>query len=734
MDATISEFEQELKPGAGFIAITFLGLAVILTLLSEARWLPDGNAFIVVAGIFYPLAALVWLSGKWRTNVARWIAVMGLMAVILMGAAVIGMDAFSFFLVTPVALSILLLDPRSTTGVTIVESLALVQLDRVGVFNALPGGLTLALLAIWGVWGVLLVGRAPWVERLNWLWSHYQEVEKLLSDAQKDRGRLFQALDDLALANRQLNLLNERLEIMYAVAEGAKQSKSAFVAKVSHELRTPLNMVIGLMDVISETPEVYDESLPPTLLNDLEIVRRNAEHLASMINDILDLSQAESGQLMLHREWVDMAAEVGKASKVILPLLEKKRLTLRTSIPDDLPEVYCDRTRIRQVVLNLVSNAARYTDVGEITVAVESDGREVVVRVTDTGPGLQPDQAERIFEPFYRARDEAWKEQHSGSGLGLSISKQFIEAHHGSIWLETEVGVGSTFAFRLPVSPSLLPMAPGPRRWIGDDWVWRERTSWPQLPEMPYQNRVVILDETATLQTHLDTSNSEVELVLARTGDDVLEAVRQCPAHVIIVNAPRMEQLQTLVDDLRGKVPSTPIIGCAFPVRPQQGLEEGILRYLIKPVVRADMEEALQALPSPVRRVLIVDDVPDVRHLFARMLHSVEEDIVIDAAATGKDALEAMKRGRPDLVLLDVILPDMDGWQVLKRKKYDAGIADIPTIMVSAEDPNRQPMRSDLLMTSIGSGFSITDLMNCSLALSEQLLHAPPASPVPGRQ
>jgi CheY-like chemotaxis protein len=277
-------------------------------------------------------------------------------------------------------------------------------------------------------------------------------------------------------------------------------------------------------------------------------------------------------------------------------------------------------------------------------------------------------------------------------------------------------------------------MAPGPRRWIGDDWVWRERTAWPQLPEMPYQDRVVILDETATLQTHLDTFNSEVEFVLAQTGDDVLEAVRQCPAHVIIVNAPRVEQLQTLVDDLRGKVPATPIIGCVFPARPQQGLEEGILRYLIKPVVRADMEEALQALPSPVHRVLIVDDVPDVRHLFARMLHSVGEDIVIDTAATGVDALEAMKRGQPDLVLLDVILPDMDGWEVLKRKKYDAGIADIPTIMVSAEDPNRQPMRSDLLMTSIGSGFSITDLMNCSLALSEQLLHAPPASPAPVRR
>jgi len=225
-----------------------------------------------------------------------------------------------------------------------------------------------------------------------------------------------------------------------------------------------------------------------------------------------------------------------------------------------------------------------------------------------------------------------------------------------------------------------------------------------------------------------------IEGFMAQTGDDVLEAIRQCPAHAIIVNAPRAEQLQTLVDDLRVKAPATPIVGCVFPVRPQQGLEEGILRYLIKPVVRADMEEALQATPSPVHRVLIVDDVPDVRHLFARMLHSVREDIAIDMAATGVEALEAMKRGRPDLVLLDVILPDMDGWQVLKYKKRDPEIAHIPTIMVSAEDPNRQPMRSDLLMTGIGSGFSIADLMNCSLALSEELLHAPHPSPVPARQ
>ena len=193
------------------------------------------------------------------------------------------------------------------------------------------------------------------------------------------------------------------------------------------------------------------------LVQSLEIVQRNTDHLATMINDVLDLSQAESGQLALHREWVELGTEIENAlAAVVLLLIEKKGLYLQVTIADSFPQVYCDKTRIRQVILNLVSNAARFTERGGITVEARHQGHDVLISVADTGPGIAPSDLERIFEPFYQS-DNA-QPGLGGSGLGLNISQQFIERHQGRIWVESECGsaydgCGSTFSFRLPISP-----------------------------------------------------------------------------------------------------------------------------------------------------------------------------------------------------------------------------------------------------------------------------------------
>ncbi len=190
-------------------------------------------------------------------------------------------------------------------------------------------------------------------------------------------------------------------------------------------------------------------------------MRRNCEHLASMINDVLDLSQIEAGRLALHKEWVDWHEVIERALVIVRPLLAKKGIALHLSIPDDLPRIYCDRTRIRQVILNLLSNATRFTDEGSITVTVRAESQYVVISVCDTGPGISAEDASRIFEPFQQGSFQQRRDQ-GGSGLGLSISKQFVELHGGRMWLQSEPGRGSTFSFRIPTSSPVDVSRRGP--------------------------------------------------------------------------------------------------------------------------------------------------------------------------------------------------------------------------------------------------------------------------------
>ena len=191
---------------------------------------------------------------------------------------------------------------------------------------------------------------------------------------------------------------------------------------------------------------------------DLQIVYRNCEHLSSMIDDVLDLSQVEAGGVVLHRGQVDLTEVIDSAVAIVRPLIEKKRLALHVAIQDDLPEVDCDRTRIRQVVLNLISNAARFTERGRITVWAEEREQYVTVGVSDTGPGIPPKLLPRIFDRFWRSQEGA-KRRSEGMGLGLAIAKRILELHGGPIEVESKLGVGTSFSFKLPTRAGIF----GPR-------------------------------------------------------------------------------------------------------------------------------------------------------------------------------------------------------------------------------------------------------------------------------
>ncbi len=429
--------------------------------------------------------------------------------------------------------------------------------------------MTVTVGTIWTVIGLLLVITRPQNQRSQWLYDQFQRAQQLLDETRDQKVELVQMQEDLKTAYQTQELLNQRLVALRQIAEEAHQAKAAFVAKISHEFRTPLNMILGLIDTLVEAPEVYGEPIPPRLYQILEIVQRNSDHLAGLIDDVLDLSQAEVGRLALHREWVNLADELEKSlMMVVRPLLEQKELNLQINIADDFPLVYCDRTRIRQVVLNLVSNAAKYTEHGGITVDARRLGNVVQISVTDTGPSIAAHELERIFELFAQARQS--QPSHGASGLGLSISRQFIERHHGRIWAESELGRGSTFAFRLPIQPVDLVLGEGDQppveRRVAEDWMWHERATWPQLPEMPRKQRILICDENGELTNLFTRYVDDMELAGARNLSQAIDQLQSHPAHTLILNSSSPQELVTHVEEARQALPDMPIVGCAFPL------------------------------------------------------------------------------------------------------------------------------------------------------------------------
>ncbi|MDF1512804.1 MAG: HAMP domain-containing sensor histidine kinase, partial [Anaerolineae bacterium] len=271
-----------------------------------------------------------------------------------------------------------------------------------------------------------------------WSLHSYNESRIKIDEVREQRAELLQVQEDLLLANQELARMSDRMRALHQIAEEASQAKAEFVANVSHELRTPLNMIIGFSEVITEAPEIYGD-LPSALIADIISIQRNSEHLAKLVNDVLDLSQVDAGRMALSRTWSSMTDILNDAVKVVRDLYESKGLYLTIDTSSDLPNVFCDTTRVRQVVINLLSNAGRFTERGGVTIKTWQEKHGVTISVTDTGPGIAEEDQAKLFEPFQQL-DSSIRRRHGGSGLGLSISKRFVEMHGGKMWLESKRG------------------------------------------------------------------------------------------------------------------------------------------------------------------------------------------------------------------------------------------------------------------------------------------------------
>ncbi|HRJ43840.1 MAG TPA: ATP-binding protein, partial [Caldilineaceae bacterium] len=667
------------------------------------------SATLPVALLVLAMAGLAGLLMGWRQTAGAWAVLVGLSLTTLLLRYWLGLEGSLVLLTIPATLGLLLLGHRSGLLITALCTLLLGWLWTAGLLPFQEGSLTLVV--IWLValvyWGTF---RAV-AERVGWSWSHYRAAQEALDEVRANRGQLHQTLDDLAHANGQLGLMNRRLAAAQMAAEEAHKTKAAFVANVSHEFRTPLNMIIGLSDLLIEAPHVYGSQLPAELLEDLEIVRRNTQHLLAMVNDVLDLSQIEANRLALHRERVGLAAVVERAAAVVRPLLAKKGVELRLHLPRHLPDVYCDSNRVRQVLVNLLSNGARHTETGYVAIEVDADEHAATLCVRDTGPGIPPEDAAHIFEPFYRGTFGA-RQNETSSGLGLSISKQFIEMHNGRMWLESRLGEGSAFYFTLPITATLPLATEGAERWLVERWPWHERLQPTNLPAQRLRPQVVICDPNPDLHEAFGRFNDQTDYVRVDSLAEAAGLVADFPPQLLIVNDASPRLLLKMLAEARQRWPDLPAIGCSLPPRLGHALAAGASGHLLKPIARAELAEVVAQIDPGT--VLVVDDDRDTRRLFSRMLLAIDEKLRVISAADGQEGLALMRAEKPDLVLLDVKLPEMDGWQVLAAKALDDDLRPIPVFLLSAQDPSDEPLSSQILIAAAGERTPFYKLLRCA--------------------
>lgn len=604
--------------------------------------------------------------------------------------------------------------------------------------NASPTSLSLPqiytiVIPFFGAFGGLLgwITTNHLMSTASWALYSYKQARNLLEDAREQRLDLQQTQDDLAKAYQELARLTDRLKSLQRVAEEARQAKAEFVANVSHELRTPLNMIIGFTEVITRSPGLYGGNLPAALMTDITAIQRSSKHLFNLVNDVLDLSQVESGRMTLSREWIEINDLVRESVGIVESLFQTKGLYLKLDIDENLPQVYCDRTRIRQVIINILSNAGRFTRTGGVTIKSEALNDQLRLSITDTGPGIPADDQKRIFEPFQQL-DNSIRRQYGGSGLGLTISKQFIEMHDGQMGLESEAGQGTTFFFTLPLTPSLVEALPANsqpvRRTLipGDEYGYSLRTRPSKAAVPPLIPRLVVVEQEQSLQRILSRYLTHTEVITAATVPEVNQMLNRSPAQAIVVNAPPNENVAAEVLSIAPI--GTPVISCWLPGEVAAAIQLGVIQYLMKPIARDKLLSVLEALPeqlnltSPLKRILLVDDEQDELHLFARMLESAPEGYQIIQVPNGKRALDVMRSRPVDIVLLDLVMPVMNGFQVLEIKRNDPTIRDIPVIVISSRDPLGETITSNTIQISHNGGFTTSHLLDLIQSVTDIIL------------
>jgi PAS domain S-box-containing protein len=458
-------------------------------------------------------------------------------------------------------------------------------------------------------------------------------------------------------------------------AETANQAKSQFLANMSHELRTPLNAIIGYAEMLQEeAAETASHQV-----GDLQKIHGAGRHLLALINDILDLSKIEAGRMELYLEDFDLRRLIDEVADTVAPLVLRNDNRLVVTADGNAGLVHGDVTKLRQVLLNLLSNACKFTEHGTITLHVQRDAGTGMLRidVVDEGIGMSDEQMGRLFEAFAQA-DGSTSRRFGGTGLGLAISRRFCRMMGGDITVASSPGRGSTFSVRLPEQVRLPGTGSG-----GNDAA-------PGALGSGVAGSVLVIDDAPDMLDLLSRSLSRAgyRVSCALTGSDGLNRARTESPDVIILDVvmPRMDGwsvLTALKDD--PVTAGIPVIMLTMLDDRNLGFALGASEYLMKPLEPPRLLELLRRYcPEQSGSVLVVEDDAASRTLLRRMIE--ERGLHVVEAENGRAALEMLGRITPQLVLLDLMMPEMDGFEVIARMRAETAWREIPVIVVTAKD------------------------------------------------
>ncbi len=450
--------------------------------------------------------------------------------------------------------------------------------------------------------------------------------------------------------------------------------KSQFLANMSHELRTPLNSIIGFSRVILKG---IDGTINDVQKQDLSAIYNSGQHLLALITDILDLSKLEAGKMELQFAEFNLSDLINSAMSTAVGLVKDKPVKLVHLIPDDLPNVNADATRIRQVLINFLSNAAKFTDEGSITVEASlttnpAKKPEVMVAVTDTGMGIAPEDTAKLFQPFSQVDDSPTRKT-GGTGLGLSICKNLIEMHGGRIGLlRSEPGVGSTFFFTLPVpkpddNPEFTPQSEQGLILLAIDddphvISLYERYLTPQGYQV-----VALTDPKQALQRAIELKPFAITLDVMMPGVDGWQVMHE------LKNEPKTRDI--------------PIVVCSILEQAEKGYSLGAADYLVKPFLQEDLVNALSRInfDGQIQSILIVDDDPADLRLVSKMLSETAQ-YHVQTAQGGEMGWRTLQTLRPDAIILDLLMPGLDGFSFLQNLRANPQLSAIPVLILTGAD------------------------------------------------
>jgi signal transduction histidine kinase/CheY-like chemotaxis protein len=506
-----------------------------------------------------------------------------------------------------------------------------------------------------------------------------------LAEIQRQNQELLHALDELTQRRDELATLNRELEdtnrgvvALYAELDEradhlrrADELKSRFLSNMSHEFRTPVNSIQALARMLLER---MDGDLTPEQERQVLFIRKSADALSELVNDLLDLAKAEAGKIVIRPADFDVPGLFGALRGMLRPLLLNESVTLVFDEPDALPVLHTDEAKVSQILRNFVSNALKFTEQGEVRVSAEAlaGGTQVAFHVRDTGIGVAHEDQERIFQEFTQI-DSPQQRRVRGTGLGLPLCRKLAELLGGSVSLTSAPGSGSRFT---AVIPTVWPgAAPG----AAEAWE-------PQVGRVPIL--VVEDDVEQTLVYERYLAESDWQVVAARSVREARDRLDQVTPRAVVLDILLAgEDAWTFLTELKRR-PATravPVLVISTVDDERKALALGADAYCAKPVDRQVLVQTLGRLTTPPRlrrQVLVVDDEEISRYLLRQ--HLATPLLVVSEAASGTEALERAGREQPDVICLDLGMPDLDGEEVLRRLKADPTTAAIPVVIVSA--------------------------------------------------